>query len=72
MDPALNKSSDLEMSATTREIQDYAKELHDEEKELQKSDDLEIQRSSNPEILKSRDRNIPRFNAYRVSMDPAI
>ena len=49
MDPLIiYKSSDQEISTMTRKIHEYANVS--EEKELQRSNELEIQRSSNPEI----------------------
>ena len=71
MHPAIiHKSSHPAISTTTRKNHDYARK--GDEKEIQGSNDLDIQRSSNPEIDKSRYRKIPIFNGSRNSMNFAI
>ena len=69
MDPVIQISSDPEISTTTRKICDYARKT--DENELHLSNDLDTKRSSKPEIQKSIDHKIPKFNRSRDSMDPA-
>ena len=72
MDPWMQISRDPEISMTTKMIQNNVRKSDDVEKELQRSNDVNIPRSSNLEIYKSRDRKIPRFNGSRSSMEPGM
>ena len=73
MDPVIiQKSIDPEILTTTRKINDYASKSDHDKKELERSNDFDIQRFSSPEISKSRDQQITKFKGSRDSMDPAI
>ena len=73
MDPANHISRDPEISTTTRKIHDYARKCNDDEEERQRTNDLDILWSRNPEIKRYRDSKAPEIQwILQSSSNPVI